>query len=65
MAKPSKLDRAIADATARWEEAKENERLAGAVLQALIDVREAGPVSDTPKVKRTRKKKGLPSEAAA
>lgn len=60
MARQSKLDEAIKGAMAEWEDAKANEKLTGAVLQALIDV--SGQATDAPKAKRTRKPKGLPPE---
>lgn len=65
MAKPSKLDRAIADAMARWEEAKAEEKTTGAVLQALLNVRDLKAETDVPKVRRTRKPKGLPKPEEA
>lgn len=65
MAKPSKLGRAIKDAMARWEEAKAEEKTAGAVLQALIDVSGSVPTEDKPKAKRGRKPAGMPKPNGA
>ncbi len=63
MAKPSKLDAAIADARADWEEAEARVKLTSAVLQALNDAKGGTPTTE-PK-KRGRKPKGLPKTNGA
>lgn len=65
MAKPSKLDRAIAEAKKDHEKALNDCAMKAAVVNALERAKEPADEDDTaPKQKRTRKKKGLPESAA-